>query len=39
VFQRVSKAADVAAVIVFLCSDGARQVTGQVVHTSAGAVV
>ena len=37
--QRVSEPADVAAVIGFLCLPGARQITGQVVHTSAGAIV
>jgi NAD(P)-dependent dehydrogenase (short-subunit alcohol dehydrogenase family) len=36
---RVSEPADVAAVIGFLCLPGARQITGQVVHTSAGAIV
>jgi NAD(P)-dependent dehydrogenase (short-subunit alcohol dehydrogenase family) len=37
--QRVSEPEDVAAVVAFLCLPGARQITGQVVHTSAGAVV
>ncbi len=37
--RRVSEPADVAAVIGFLCLPGARQITGQVVHTSAGAIV
>lgn len=36
---RVSTAEDVAAPIVFLCTDAARQITGQLVHVSAGAVV
>jgi NAD(P)-dependent dehydrogenase (short-subunit alcohol dehydrogenase family) len=36
---RVSEPADVANVIAFLCLPGARQITGQVLHTSAGAVV
>jgi NAD(P)-dependent dehydrogenase (short-subunit alcohol dehydrogenase family) len=36
---RVSEAEDVANVIVFLCLPASRQITGQVVHTSAGAVV
>ena len=38
-FGRVSEPQDVAAAIVFLCSSGARQITGQVIHTSAGTVV
>lgn len=38
-FKRVSTAEDVAAAIVFLCLPASRQVTGQVIHTSAGAVV
>jgi NAD(P)-dependent dehydrogenase (short-subunit alcohol dehydrogenase family) len=37
--HRASEAADVANVIVFLCLPESRQVTGQVVHTSAGVVV
>jgi NAD(P)-dependent dehydrogenase (short-subunit alcohol dehydrogenase family) len=37
--RRVSEPEDVAAVIGFLCLPGARQITGQVVHTSAGAIV
>lgn len=37
--QRVSEPDDVAAVIAFLCLPGSRQITGQVVHVSAGAVV
>jgi NAD(P)-dependent dehydrogenase (short-subunit alcohol dehydrogenase family) len=37
--HRVSEATDVANVIVFLCLPESRQVTGQVVHTSAGVVV
>jgi NAD(P)-dependent dehydrogenase (short-subunit alcohol dehydrogenase family) len=36
---RVSQAEDVAAVGVFLCSPAARQVTGQMIHVSGGAVV
>jgi hypothetical protein len=35
----VSEPEDVANVIVFLCLPASRQVTGQAVHTSAGAVV
>lgn len=38
-FHRVSQPEDVAAAIVFLCSPGSRQITGQTIHTSAGAVV
>jgi NAD(P)-dependent dehydrogenase (short-subunit alcohol dehydrogenase family) len=38
-FQRVSEAEDVAAVAVFLCSPESRQITGQVIHTSAGQVI
>lgn len=38
-FHRVSQPEDVAAVIVFLCLPGSRQITGQTIHTSAGAVV
>ena len=30
---------DVAAVILFLCLPGSRQLTGQVIHTSAGLVI
>jgi NAD(P)-dependent dehydrogenase (short-subunit alcohol dehydrogenase family) len=37
--QRVSEPEDVAAVIAFLCGPGSRQITGQTIHTSAGAVV
>jgi NAD(P)-dependent dehydrogenase (short-subunit alcohol dehydrogenase family) len=36
--RRVAEPDDVAAAIVFLCSDGARQITGQTIHTSAGSV-
>jgi len=38
-FHRVSQPEDVAAAILFLCLPGSRQVTGQTIHTSAGAVV
>jgi NAD(P)-dependent dehydrogenase (short-subunit alcohol dehydrogenase family) len=36
---RVSEPEDVANVIAFLCLPASRQITGQVVHVSAGAVV
>jgi NAD(P)-dependent dehydrogenase (short-subunit alcohol dehydrogenase family) len=38
-FHRVAQPEDVAAAIVFLCLPGSRQITGQTIHTSAGAVV
>jgi NAD(P)-dependent dehydrogenase (short-subunit alcohol dehydrogenase family) len=38
-FRRVSEPEDVAAVALFLCLPGSRQITAQVIHTSAGAVV
>ena len=38
-FHRVSQPEDVAAAILFLCQPGSRQITGQTLHTSAGAVV
>jgi len=38
-FHRVSQPEDVAEAIVFLCLPGSRQITGQTIHTSAGAVV
>jgi NAD(P)-dependent dehydrogenase (short-subunit alcohol dehydrogenase family) len=37
--HRVSEAEDVAEAILFLCLPGSRQITGQVLHTSAGAVI
>jgi NAD(P)-dependent dehydrogenase (short-subunit alcohol dehydrogenase family) len=37
--RRPSTPEDVAAVIVFLCLPDSRQITGQTIHTSAGAVV
>jgi NAD(P)-dependent dehydrogenase (short-subunit alcohol dehydrogenase family) len=37
--QRVAEPEDVADVIAFLCSPASRQITGQTIHTSAGAVV
>jgi NAD(P)-dependent dehydrogenase (short-subunit alcohol dehydrogenase family) len=36
--RRVADPDDVAAAILFLCSAGARMITGQTIHTSAGAV-
>ncbi|GHJ38697.1 SDR family NAD(P)-dependent oxidoreductase [Streptomyces sp. TS71-3] len=38
-FGRPCEPADVAGAIVFLCSPESRQITGQVVHVSAGAIV
>jgi NAD(P)-dependent dehydrogenase (short-subunit alcohol dehydrogenase family) len=38
-FHRVSQPEDVAAAVLFLCTSGSRQITGQTIHTSAGAVV
>jgi NAD(P)-dependent dehydrogenase (short-subunit alcohol dehydrogenase family) len=38
-FHRVSQPEDVAAAVLFLCLPGSRQITGQVIHTSAGVVV
>lgn len=38
-FHRLSMPEDVAAAIVFLCLPASRQITGQTIHTSAGAVV
>lgn len=37
--HRYSRPEDVANVIVFLCLPGSRQITGQTLHTSAGAIV
>jgi len=36
---RVSEAHDVAATVVFLCTAAARQITGQMIHVSGGAVL
>jgi len=36
---RASRPEDVADAIVYLCLPGSRQITGQTIHTSAGAVV
>jgi NAD(P)-dependent dehydrogenase (short-subunit alcohol dehydrogenase family) len=36
---RASLPEDVASAIVYLCLPGSRQITGQTIHTSAGAVV
>jgi NAD(P)-dependent dehydrogenase (short-subunit alcohol dehydrogenase family) len=38
-FHRVSQPEDVAAAILFLCLPASRQITGQTIHTSAGAVI
>lgn len=38
-FHRISEPEDVANAVLFLCSPASRQITGQIVHTSAGAVV
>ncbi len=38
-FNRASRPSDIADMIVFLCSPRSRQVTGQVIHVSAGNVV
>jgi len=38
-FQRVSEPDDVAATVTFLCLPSSRQITGQVIHTSAGVIV
>ncbi len=37
-FHRVSEPEDVAAAVLFLCLPASRQITGQVIHTSAGVV-
>jgi NAD(P)-dependent dehydrogenase (short-subunit alcohol dehydrogenase family) len=37
--RRVSEAEDIAATILFLCMPAARQITAQIIHVSAGAVV
>jgi NAD(P)-dependent dehydrogenase (short-subunit alcohol dehydrogenase family) len=37
--QRISQPEDVAAVIVFLCTQASRQITAQTLHVSAGAIV
>jgi NAD(P)-dependent dehydrogenase (short-subunit alcohol dehydrogenase family) len=39
VFGRISEPEDVSAVIVFLCLPESRQISGQAIHVSAGAVV
>lgn len=36
--NRVSEAEDIAQAVVFLCSAGARQITGQILHVNAGAI-
>jgi NAD(P)-dependent dehydrogenase (short-subunit alcohol dehydrogenase family) len=37
-FKRLTEADDVAAAIIFLCSPGSRQITGQTIHVSAGTI-
>ncbi len=37
--ERISQPEDVAAAILFLCLPASRQITGQTIHTSAGAVI
>jgi NAD(P)-dependent dehydrogenase (short-subunit alcohol dehydrogenase family) len=37
--QRVSEPEDIAAAILFLCEPGSRQITGQTIHVSGGAIV
>jgi NAD(P)-dependent dehydrogenase (short-subunit alcohol dehydrogenase family) len=37
--QRVSEPEDIAATILFLCLPASRQITGQTIHVSAGAIV
>jgi NAD(P)-dependent dehydrogenase (short-subunit alcohol dehydrogenase family) len=36
---RLSEPEDVAAVVVFLCGNGSRQITGQTIQASAGFIV
>lgn len=36
--KRISEPEDIAQMVVFLCSDGARQITGQTIQVSAGAI-
>jgi NAD(P)-dependent dehydrogenase (short-subunit alcohol dehydrogenase family) len=37
--QRVSEPEDIAAAILFLCEPGSRQITGQTIHVSGGAII
>ncbi len=37
--RRISEPEDVAATVLFLCQNGSRQITGQTIHVSAGAIV
>jgi NAD(P)-dependent dehydrogenase (short-subunit alcohol dehydrogenase family) len=37
--QRHSEPRDIAQTVLFLCSDASRQITGQVLHTSAGQII
>jgi NAD(P)-dependent dehydrogenase (short-subunit alcohol dehydrogenase family) len=37
--QRVSTPEDIGAAVLFLCQEGSRQITGQTIHVSAGAII
>ena len=38
-FKRMTEAEDVAATVMFLCSPGSRQITGQIIQVSAGTIM